>query len=119
TKLTEKFPKAKQAYLDRYDAKKGNDIGIENARPEAICKALAAARGIEIVVEPLFTMEDLQENGLCGGSDAAERRRAVGKHLGIGYGNSKGFLKKLNQYRITKEEFNEAILTKYHQGHQK
>ena len=33
-KLTEKFPKAGQAYLSRRDATKSGDIGIENAEPE-------------------------------------------------------------------------------------
>ena len=43
-KMTEKFPDAVQAYIDRTDATEGEDIGAENARPEviaeAICKAL-------------------------------------------------------------------------------
>ncbi|MBR6014816.1 MAG: DUF4093 domain-containing protein, partial [Firmicutes bacterium] len=47
---------------------------------------------------------------LSGGADAAERREAVGKALGIGTGNSGAFLKKLNYFGITREAFNEALL---------
>ena len=39
-KLREAFPDAKHAYLAREDALKKGDIGVENAEPEAIIKAL-------------------------------------------------------------------------------
>ena len=50
-------------------------------------------------------MEDLAQYGLTADPKAAKRREALGKRLGIGYGNSKSFLKKLNRYGITREEF--------------
>jgi ribonuclease M5 len=57
----------------------------------------------------VFSREDLIAAGLWGGPNSAERRRQTGKILGIGYGNCNSFLKRLNQFLISKEEFNEAI----------
>jgi ribonuclease M5 len=54
---------------------------------------------------------DLFQYGLAGIPSAGERRRQLGKALGIGYANSKGFLEKLNQFKISKEEFYEAVHT--------
>lgn len=63
------------------------------------------ARVTEDETEDIFTMEDIFAAGLSGGEGAAEKRRMLGKKLGIGYGNASGFLKKLNRYGITREEF--------------
>ncbi len=41
--LTGRFPRALQAYLTRGEAEKSGDIGIENASPEAIRRALERA----------------------------------------------------------------------------
>ena len=54
-------------------------------------------------------MEDLQQAGLIGQDNAAAARQAVGKALGIGYGNAKAFLRKLNHYGITREAFLQAV----------
>ena len=47
--------------------------------------------------------------GLMGGPEAREKREKLGKALGIGYGNSKKLLTKLNSFNITKEEFYGAL----------
>ena len=46
---------------------------------------------------------------LVGQADSALRRQSVGKALGIGYGNGKSFLQKLNKFGITAEELYKAI----------
>ena len=56
-------------------------------------------------------MNDLTAHQLNGSADAAERRAAVGAVLGIGYGNAKQFLKRLNHYGVTREEWNNALQT--------
>jgi ribonuclease M5 len=56
-----------------------------------------------------FTVRDLFINGLEGSSDAVKRRDFVGKELGIGYGNAKQFLSRLNRYGITRKEFEAAV----------
>lgn len=108
-RILEKFPEAGQAYLDRQDASAGGDIGIENGPPEAIRAALSKCKYVNRTAPDVFAREDLIAAGLWGGPNSAERRRKTGKILGIGYGNCNSFLKKLNQFLISKEEFNEAI----------
>ncbi len=111
-KITAKFPNAKQAFLDRNLATKKGDIGIENARPEAIAEALSKAHcTIYERGEDRFSQEDLFAAGLAGRPDSGRRREQVGKILGIGYGNAKAFLNKLNKFDISKEDFYEALCT--------
>ncbi|MDY3955007.1 MAG: ribonuclease M5 [Anaerovoracaceae bacterium] len=102
-----RFPDAKHAFLPRGEAEKNGDIGIENASPESILEALKkvhSCRGQDDA-EPVFTKEDLLRYGLSGEPDASLRRDRMGKALGIGYGNAAAFLKRLNRYGITREEF--------------
>ena len=108
-KLTEKFPDAKQAFLARSQATKKADIGIENAEPEDIKEALCKAHCIADVRDKLFTEEDLYRAGLTGGPDSRGRRQELGRMMGIGGGNAKAFLNKLNSFNITREEFDETI----------
>lgn len=108
-RIMDKFPKAGQAYLDRLDASAGGDVGIENGSPETIRAALSKCKYMNRTEPEIFTREDLITAGLWGGPNSAEKRRKTGKLLGIGYGNCNSFLKKLNQFLISKEEFNEAI----------
>lgn len=108
-KLTAQFPDAKQAFLARTDATKKGDIGIENAEPEAITEALKKAHCTAAEGEDLFTEADLFEAGLVGRADSRDRREAIGKILGIGYGNGKTLLNKLNKFSISRESFAEAV----------
>lgn len=108
-RIMAKFPDAGQAYLDRKDASAGGDIGIENGSPEDIRAALTKCHYINRTEPELFSREDLIAAGLWGGANSSEKRRSAGKILGIGYGNCNSFLRKLNQFLISKEEFNEAI----------
>ena len=111
-RLAERFPKSKHAYLPKAEALRKGDIGIENASPENILAALEKARCTRtdnennLAADP-FTTEDLLYFGLIGESTASKRRDRLGKTLGIGYGNAKTFLGRLNHYGITKEEYYE------------
>ncbi len=107
-RLSERFPEGKHAFLPREEATKDGDIGIENAGPESIREALSMARAAALDKRLEFTQEDMFEYGLAGISGAAEKRDKLGKLLGIGYGNSKVFLNRLNQYGIERQEFIEA-----------
>lgn len=108
-KLTAKFPDAGHAYLSRKDATKADDIGIENADPASIIEALEKAHFTLEEKREEFTPADMGRYGLLGGPGASEKRDALGKKLGIGYGNSKQFMNKLNKYGITKDQFLEAL----------
>jgi ribonuclease M5 len=108
-RLSERFPEGKHAFLPREEATKDGDIGIENASPDSIREALAMARPVIIAKRLEFNQEDMLEYGLVGVPGAAEKRDKLGKLLGIGYGNSKVFLNRLNQYGIERQEFVTAI----------
>ena len=108
-RILERFPDAMEAFLDRNDADKNGDIGIENASPESIREALAKAKCSADMSDELFTMEDMFITGLLGQADSASRRKAAGKRLGIGYANGKAFLQRLNRFGITREEFCRAL----------
>jgi len=108
-RILEKFPDAKEAFLDRADAYRSGDIGIENASPESIREALQKAHCSIDEEASAFCMEDLMKAGLVGQADSSARRQKVSKMLGIGYCNGKIFLQRLNKFGITKEEFVKAL----------
>ncbi|MBC3536889.1 ribonuclease M5 [Megasphaera hominis] len=114
--LTERFPKARQAFIPRKDAIANNDLGVEQASPEAIRLALEKTRCAVFEPAETFTASDLQAAGLSGSADAADRRAAVGAILGIGYGNAKQFLRRLNHYGISREEWDQALEEVNHEG---
>ncbi|HVI39634.1 MAG TPA: ribonuclease M5 [Anaerovoracaceae bacterium] len=108
-RLSERFPEGKHAFLPREEATKDGDVGIENADPKSIREALSKAKPAisDKCIE--FLQEDMFEYGLVGIPGAAEKRDKLGKRLGIGYGNSKVFLNRLNQYGIERQEFVKAV----------
>lgn len=114
-KLSKRFPNAKHAFLTQGEATHGLDIGVENASPKNIVKSLKKAKcTIDLKEEPEFTLEDMIAYGLQGTSAAKENRQKVGKILGIGYGNCKSFLAKLNKFSVSRKEFYEAVRTINH-----
>ena len=108
-RIMEKYPDAKEAFLDRKSARKNGDIGIENADPESIRHALEKARCSIEESSDGFTIDDMMRAGLVGQADSSQRRHDLGKALGIGYGNGKIFLQRLNKFGISREEFEKAL----------
>ena len=84
-------------------------MGIEQAQPEAILAALSKVRHHEYKPDSEFNSQDLWQNDLAGTGSAAYRRDKMGALLGIGYGNAKRFLERLNSYGVTRSEFDEAL----------
>ncbi len=107
--LTERFPNAKHAFVPKLDATANNDIGIEQARPEAIRAALERVRTLTFEPTDEFTMADLVVSRLNGSEDAVARRSKLGEILGLGFANAKTFLKRLNHYGVTRAEFEAAL----------
>lgn len=107
--LSKRFPEAKHAFVPKADATANDDIGIEQASPEAIRTALEKVRHLEWQPQQNFSSGDLIQAGLSGAADAAERRARLGAALGIGYANAKTFLSRLNHYGVTVEEFYQAL----------
>ena len=116
--LTEKFPDAVQAYIAREDAVDAGDIGVENAEPGVIREALEKALAREADPQAgkaaggetkFAAMSDLRSLGLAGCEGAAEKRAAVCKILGIGYGNASAMIKKLRGFGIGIDELREEV----------
>ena len=118
-KIKERYPLCKEAFRPRREAVKKGNLGIENAAPEAIVEALLKTRSIKSAGLPdedaeekgerLFTVRDMDLNGLSSGKGSRKKREKIGEMLGIGYGNAKTFLSKLNGYGVTREEFYGAV----------
>ncbi len=106
--LTKKFPNAKHAFVPREEAFANDDIGIEQASPESIRRALEKVHFETIESSHIFVMSDLWQYGLVGEEESSARRAYVGGKLGLGYSNGKQFLYRLNHYGITREEFEAA-----------
>ena len=118
-RLSERFPGSVQCYLAREDALRDEDIGVENASPEAIGKALlralslhgSSAEGTAAESRPFreVTTADLAELGLTGADGASQRRAAVCRDLGIGCCNGKALLTRLRGFRIGYEDLRDAV----------
>lgn len=107
--ISKRVPDAKHAYIPRAEGTKDGDIGVENASPETIIRALESAKFEIKEKREEFNIEDMFFFKLTGDNKSKERREALGKELGIGYGNANAFLSRLNNYGITREEFVQAI----------
>ncbi|WP_053954859.1 ribonuclease M5 [Inediibacterium massiliense] len=108
-RIDQRIPGCKHAFLPREEATKNGDIGIENASAESIIEALSKVRSKSEEKRNEFKQIDLIRNDLIGSNQASERRDKIGKILGIGYANAKQFLSRLNNYAITRDEFEEAL----------
>lgn len=107
--IAKRVPNIKHAYITQEEGTKGDDIGVENASPETIIRALDAAKCQVKESRNEFTIQDLYYFKLTGDTTSKHRREAIGKELRIGYSNANQLLTRLNNYGITKEEFVEAI----------
>lgn len=103
-------PGCKHAFLAPEEATDGRDVGVEHALPEAIRRALRAARAERADCSERIPWEAILQAGLAGTPGAAARRAAVAKRLGVGYGNGKSFWKRLNLLGVSPEEFWAAVL---------
>lgn len=111
--IMEVVPQAKHAFLPRQQArpKKQGSLGVEHASDEAILEALKK------VITPSSFEEDETEitrqvlisHGLIAGAQAKEKREKLGDELRIGYTNGKQLEKRLKMFRITPEEFAQAM----------
>ena len=92
----------KHAYIAQEDGLKDGDIGVENASPEVIRKALENAKITLEEKNEFYNMQDMYHFKLTGQTDSKKRRIILGKELGIGYGNANQMVSRLNNYGITK-----------------
>ncbi|PAV28553.1 ribonuclease M5 [Virgibacillus profundi] len=106
-------PGCKHAFLtqDKARAKHPHNksLGIEHASAEAIRQALSDVYELVALEESDIEKEDLVNHGLIGGAGASIRREKLGELLQIGHTNGKQLLKRLTMFKITKEQFEEAV----------
>lgn len=107
--IAERVPGCKHAFLPRHEAIAKGDLGVENAKPEAIRRALEQVRSEMPSITSELTWTDLVEAGLTTHAGSAERRRQLGEILGIGYCNAKQMLKRCGVFQIGREEFENAL----------
>jgi ribonuclease M5 len=107
--VSENLTNVKHAYISKSNALKNGNVGVENARPEVIIEALKSARAILTDEKEEFTKKDMVEYGLTGYPNSSERRQVLGQLLNIGHCSGKQFLKRLNNYGVTRREFEDAI----------
>ncbi|ERI95132.1 ribonuclease M5 [Clostridiales bacterium oral taxon 876 str. F0540] len=107
--ISKRVPDIKHAYITQIEGTKDGDIGVENASPEAILRALEMAKFEIKERREEFNIHDLVYFKLTGDNKSKERREALGGELGIGYCNANQFLTRLNNYGITREEFINAL----------
>jgi ribonuclease M5 len=108
-RISKEIKGCKHAFLPQGKALKKGDIGIENAKKEDIIQAINKARPEKEEREDLYTKEDMINYGLSAGANSREKRDKLGHLLGIGYGNSKQFLNRLNSFKVSKEEFRKGL----------
>lgn len=108
-KVSEIIPDCKHAYITQEEATKNDNIGVENATKEALERALTGVKKVQESQSNEFDENDLIEHRLIRAHHSKERRKQLGNKLKIGYCNGKQLLKKLNNYGITREEFNKKI----------
>jgi len=101
-------PGCKHAFLPKKEAIKKDNLGVENASPQAIRQAIEQAKPSSRS-ETIHTRESVAKYDLLFGDNAAKRRRAVADKLHIGYGNGKQFIKKLNGFQISQAELEQAV----------
>lgn len=107
--ISKRVPNVKHAYISQKEGTKDGDIGVENASPESIIRALKNAKCELKEPRKEFNIQDMYFFKLTGDKRSKERRDLLGKILRIGYCNSAQFITRLNNYGISKEEFVEAI----------
>ncbi len=111
--VTKAVTEAKHAFIPKEDAIRKGNVGIENASPKNILLALERARCELQTPRTEFNKGDLMREGLLGVDGATDRRDRLGKILGIGYGNAKQFLNRLNHYGVTRGEWEDALKQLY------
>ncbi|MGJ9460239.1 ribonuclease M5 [Oceanobacillus sp. CF4.6] len=106
-------PGCKHAFLTRNQARAKNQtnksLGIEHATIESIRHALKDVYELAEVSDSEIDKADLIAIGLIGGPQASMRRAKLGELLQIGHTNGKQLLKRLTQFQITKQQFEQAV----------
>lgn len=105
------IPGVKHAFIRRDQGVpefKGS-LGVEHTTPEVIRGALEKLYTQGTLEDAEITSTDLKAAGLTGKQNSRYRRERLGQILGIGYGNGKQLLKRLNMFQIRRQDFEDAV----------
>jgi ribonuclease M5 len=112
--IAKEVPGCKHAFIPRELATRKGNIGVENASAEVIREALKTCRTERDGVDR-YTQSDMVRYGLCGGKGSKDLRIRIGRILGLGYGNTLQFMRRLNHFDISQEELQAAIKEATHE----
>lgn len=110
--ISQQIPGVKHAFIRRDQGvpeEAHGSLGVEHADPAVIKAALSHVYTEEETVVDQYSRHDLAQAGLLSGQGARARRERLGQLLGIGYGNGKQLLRRLNLFRIDPVQFTAAI----------
>lgn len=110
--ISQAIPGVKHAFIRRdqgVTTEAHGSLGVEHANPEVIKAALAHVYTEEEQADAQYSRHDLAAAGLLSGKGARTRRERLGQILGIGYGNGKQLLHRLNVFRIAPAQFQAAV----------
>ena len=110
--ISQAIPGVKHAFIRRdqgVPTEAHGSLGVEHANPEVIKAALAHVYTEEEQADAQYSRHDLAVAGLLSGKGARTRRERLGQILGIGYGNGKQLLHRLNVFRIAPAQFQAAV----------
>lgn len=110
--ISQQVPGVKHAFIRRDQGvpdEAHGSLGVEHANPAVIKAALSNVYTQEEAVADQYSRQDLAKAGLMGGAGARSRRERLGQILGIGYGNGKQLLHRLNLFRVERQQFAAAI----------
>lgn len=109
--ISSAIPGVKHAFIRRDQGvpdEAHGSLGVEHATPAVIKTALASLY-TQSEGHVTFSNRDLYIAGLIGRSDSRKRRERLGQLLGIGYGNGKQLVHRLNMFRISPDQFAQAL----------
>ncbi len=110
--ISQAIPGVKHAFIRRdqgIPTEAHGSLGVEHATQKTILNALDSLYTEVEAQEPIFDRRDMVDADLVSGPAARYRRERLGQLLGIGYGNGKQMLKRLNVFRITRDQFERAV----------
>jgi ribonuclease M5 len=110
--ISQAIPGVKHAFIRRdqgVPTEAHGSLGVEHADPAVIKDALAHVYTEEDQADNQYSRHDLAAAGLLSGNGARSRRERLGQILGIGYGNGKQLLHRLNVFRIAPAQFQAAV----------
>lgn len=108
-KISEYIGECKHAFVEKNKAIKGKKVGIAETKKEDILQALENVITLKEEEKITITYNDLYELGLIGKNDSKQKREKVANHYHLGWCNAKSFYKRINMFKITKQEIKEVI----------